>query len=142
MQPVLTPTTVREMRYMRQRGVTYEELGERFGVGRDTARRACTGITWCHVGGPVRRISLRGIRVLSESDVMLMRAMRHGGASFREIGRRFGVGHNYVARICRGQSRCDVGGYIDLKGAKNKCKSCGFRAWDNLCSECKRRGVR
>jgi hypothetical protein len=48
----LTAAQVVEMRAQRQsQGVTFKELGQRFGVHAMTARRAVRGVNWRHVGG-------------------------------------------------------------------------------------------
>lgn len=129
----LNKRKVISMRYMRYREkLTYKELGTMFGVNFRTARRACLGITWRNVKA----------RRLSDDDVILMRAMRQQEKSFNDIARRFNVSQVYATRICRGQDRCDVGGFIDLSGAKIRCGECNFVSWDSLCTECKRRGIK
>jgi hypothetical protein len=43
----LTRDNVREMRRIRtEDGLTYREIGERFGVAERTSQAACTGVTW------------------------------------------------------------------------------------------------
>ena len=42
----LTWGQVKELRRMRKKGMTYRELGERFGVSVKSARRAALGLSW------------------------------------------------------------------------------------------------
>lgn len=45
----LTATNVIEMRQLRECGLTYTEIGRRFGVEKSTARRNCLGDSWSHI---------------------------------------------------------------------------------------------
>jgi hypothetical protein len=45
----LTEDSVREMRYLRAQGATFQAIARRFGVSKSVAHQAITGVTWKHV---------------------------------------------------------------------------------------------
>jgi hypothetical protein len=48
-QSKLTEDNVREMRLLREKGASWNELKDRYGVAKNCVRSACMGITWIHV---------------------------------------------------------------------------------------------
>lgn len=142
----LTPRQVRNMRVMRHRKrLSYRKLGKLFGVSDVTARFACIGKTWKNVPGPKKIINLKhkaGFhgKAVSDANVMAMREARRLGMTYVQIAKQFGLSDCHAARICKGLARWELGGYIDIDGARYHCVSCGIKSWADTCPECKRRG--
>src|SRR5579864_3478557 len=52
-QSKLTEDNVREMRQLRQRGWSWNDLKDKYNVAKNCVRSACIGQTWAHVDGPL-----------------------------------------------------------------------------------------
>lgn len=104
----LTGDDVREMRKLRRStGMTFTEIGERYGVKKVAALRAIKGITWAHIVDvePVNGDSRPGNRKLKDSEVIAMRKrIKMEGLTYRQIGDAYGVTKDTAKQAVTGKT--------------------------------------
>lgn len=93
----LSPDDVTSIRIAASKGITYSELGARFGISASAARSAATGVSWKNTGCLVPPTAGRR---LSPESVIAIRRLRKTGATLSIIARRFGTSMSTVSLIC------------------------------------------
>ena len=112
----LTTDQVRDIRALYAAGgTTQQELGDRFGVKRETIGYVIRGDNWLHVASEDKRVSLsdpkrrvtigarNGSAKLNDDAVREIRRLRSQGVFFRTIAAQFGVTVKVIYDIMKGK---------------------------------------
>lgn len=103
----LTDEQVAQIRMAAEAGESNEAIAERFGIHKATVSRIAVGSRWGKATRkPPRKTPHR--TVLSDRDVIAVRAMWEAGLKQREIAEKFGTSQTQISRIVRMKRRQDV----------------------------------
>lgn len=100
----LTDADVMEIRRRYAAGDRTEDIGATFGIKARNVSWVATGKSWSHLPGAVRPRRL-GRRVLSESDIAIIRGMRTRGIPAAEIAIHFGIHESAVHRNLKSKKK-------------------------------------
>lgn len=103
---VLTDLIVREARTLYSEGLSYREIGERFGVDAPTIGYAVRGDTWAHITDPppvTERRSQGG--KLTQSQIAEIRARRAAGEPCKTLAEEFGVHTSNISYLTRDKAK-------------------------------------
>jgi len=99
-------------------GMTYPEIGKRFGVDGSTIYSISRGKTWRHVPAPAGYKNPR--QKLTARDIPEIWEMLTDGIMYREIGKRFGVSLPTICSISRGKTWRHVPAPAGYKNPRRK----------------------
>lgn len=98
----LTDADVIEMRRMRREDdAPYDKIAVAFGLTRSGAFDVVTGAAWGHLPGAVPS-GAGPRRSFSDEDIALMREMRRGGATLKQVAAAFGTSVTYACGLTTG----------------------------------------
>lgn len=103
---VLTDQIVRDSRRLYTEGLSYREIGERFGVESAAIGFAIRGDTWTHITDPppvTERRSQGG--KLTQVQIREIKALRAAGGSCAAIAERYGVTPSNVSYLTRDKTK-------------------------------------
>jgi hypothetical protein len=112
----LTGEEVQEIRRLRRRKCSVDDLAAKFHVSRQAICNAASGKTHYRVPGPVTPFTIKCRGKLSPDDVVRVRKLYRNGYSIRDIARRYGKWWVQIRNAISGRTRRHLPGAIDPFG--------------------------
>lgn len=103
----LTETQVLEILDLRNRGYSYQEIANHYGLLSQSIGEICRGETWAHIARPAVTFT-DAVRILNDSKVTEILQRLKQGERQSALAREFGVNPGTIHSIVAGKSWCHI----------------------------------